>query len=165
MVRAHRRMVVRPGMKAHGSWLLLGLVLLGIVSASGCGTSSGDTAQTSASPSPSAVLVASGQLSGRRSQTVDLGVHELGASVWVAWTLAGREDSRSEFRFTTLGLEGAATRTAGMGPVSFGLSHIVNERAMFLSGEPGKYHVSLRQIVEPRKASGYAVKFQVFTSP
>jgi hypothetical protein len=110
------------------------------------------------------VLVGSGQFSGKRTQTVDLGTHKLGTSTWVAWELDGAANARASFKLALRDGSGAGVHAASMGPVSFS-GPIVNDRAMVLNGTSGTSAVSLSQIVKSGQAQGYAVKFKVFTSP
>jgi len=145
-------------------WLALVLTLLGASGASACSLTSSGGAAPSPSPSPTAILVGAGTLPADRSQTADLGAHDLGSDTWVAWELNGSDDSRSTFHFTLRSLDGDPIHTAIAGPASFG-PHIVNDHAQSINGEPGRYRVSLRQVVTPQEAPGYDVSFRVFTSP
>ena len=157
-----------PARELRSLALVLALLALSLSSA-GCDLWSDET--TEPMPSTDAPLtgrvVASGILPSDMTTTLDLGTLELGESVWLSWVLTGPPDASARF---VLRLEGSSpdddVTTLSSGPVSYGLERIENDRALRLAViEPGAYHVTLRQVVRPEVAPGYAVEFDVLTTP
>ena len=145
--------------------LALVAVLLGLVFASACAWTNGDGAHTSASPSPSAISIASGHLSGERSETLDLGEHQLGDRVWLAWALTGPEDAVAKFVLNLRGSDVDLDASTTRGPSSFATLRPTDERALGIRPiAPGRYRVSFRQKVGYGGAPEFAVDFEVFTS-
>ena len=134
---------------------------------SGCSSPKQPAADASSrSPSPG-VLLASGQLSGARSETVDLGVHELGEDVRLAWTLTGGPESRAVFTLRLVRTSDGLGASVTMGPFSFPgeMTRITNDRGMSLAAlEPGSYHAYVSQKVRPEWPEGIAADFELYTS-
>jgi len=146
--------------------VLVVLVLaLAVAWGSGCSSSEQPAASSSQSSGP-AVLVATGHLSGAGTETADLGVHDLGDEVWVAWTLTGGPESRAVFSLRLDGVAGGSGASSTIGPMSLGdLPRISNDRGMSLGPlVPASYHVYLTQRVRPAWPQGLAADFKVFTS-
>ena len=104
------------------------------------------------------LLLASGQLSGARSETVDLGVHELGKDVRLAWTLTGGPESRAVFRLRLVRTSDGLGASSTLGPMSFPgeMTRITNDRGLSLGGlEPGELPRLRKRAGASRVAGGH----------
>jgi hypothetical protein len=149
----------RPCVLVYGGvFLALALVAVG---ASGCSSSAG----TAASSPAQRISVASGQLKGDHTETLDLGTQALKGDVWVAWVLKGKWNSRAIFSLR-LETEAGGAYTSTIGPLSYGgQASITNDRGMTISNVvSATYHVYLTEKVRPSWPQGYAADLEVFTS-
>jgi len=119
--------------------------------------------ESTAPPSP-AVAIGSGAFSGHRTQVVDLGMHQLGGTVWVNWVLRGPHDARAIFSLRLAGADGGGY-TWTSGPMSYGRTQSITATHS-LSIAPvdvGHYRVLMVETVRLQWV-GYAARFTVFAS-
>lgn len=147
--------------------LMLALVAVATLAAvpSACSSTKHPASTAAPSASPSEVAIASGTFSGRKTQVIDLGTHQVDSSVWVNRVLRGPYDARAIFSLRLRGADGGVDSTT-VGPMSYGgVSSVTNDHAMSIEGvEPGTYRVTMVEIIRPQWEAGYAAKFKVLTS-
>jgi len=118
--------------------------------------------ESTAPPSP-AVAIGSGAFSGHRTQVVDLGMHQLGGTVWVNWVLRGPHDARAIFSLRLAGADGGGYVWITP-PMSYGVQSVTETHRLSIAPvDFGHYRVLVVEIVRPQWA-GYAGRFTVLAS-
>jgi len=144
--------------------LIAAAILAVVVSGYDLATRPGSASTLSASPHPGNV-VATGTFSGKRTQSVDLGTHTVGGSVWVSWVLRGPYDARAIFSLRLRAPDGGVNSIT-MGPESYGgVQSVTSDHGLMIEDvDPGTYRVTMVEIIRPQWDAGYAGKFTVFAS-
>lgn len=103
--------------------------------------------------------VASGHLSGERSGTLDLGVHELSERTRVEWTASGASSAKVRL---TIRLESQTRGYAHSVTLAPG-EQAGKGIARFTVSEPGEYRITFSQRFSPKKGPGCAFEVTVST--
>ena len=138
---------------------VLCVVAVGVVAgmAGGCGTADGESA-------PRWERVLSAKVSGEQPVKVNLGVHQLGDRLRVAWALSGPEDPPVTLTLRIFDVDTGrgygTTVTSHAGP---GTLDRQDDQAMSVLLVPGEYRIFFSQRFLPALGPGYGITLTIWT--
>jgi hypothetical protein len=150
-------------MRSAARLVLLGAAVLGLVALAATSAGCGGSSSPGASPSPEWEEVVAGTVSGKAPVKLNLGTHELGSSVRLAWKLSGPESPPVMLTLRLINADYGTGFGYSITPQDQGFK-VQTDNAMTIGPlKPGNFTVFFSQRFPPAKGPGYDGEITVYT--